>query len=225
MEATLFTGWIYDFLKPYAVELKVAHPVMLKAISASKKKNDRDDAARIADLLRCDLLPECYMAPQEIRELRRVLRYRTLMMHEAVKMKNKAAGLLMEVGAEYNKKQLHSRRYFTDLLDKIEDVPESVISMLRLNRSSLEMFEQVQKKLVKELRENKRHKHLQTVLIEAAKLAPRRNSELAEVYMRELEKGNPNQATLAVARKLVAYLLAVDKRQTVFMAREEYLAA
>ena len=45
MEATLFTGWIYDFLKPYAVELKVAHPEMLKAISASKKKNDRDDAA------------------------------------------------------------------------------------------------------------------------------------------------------------------------------------
>jgi hypothetical protein len=24
MEATLFTGWIYDFLKPYAMELKVA---------------------------------------------------------------------------------------------------------------------------------------------------------------------------------------------------------
>ncbi|MDG5468955.1 hypothetical protein P9J64_11555 [Deltaproteobacteria bacterium IMCC39524] len=41
MEATLFTGWIYDFLKPYAVELKVAHPEMLKAITAAKKKNDR----------------------------------------------------------------------------------------------------------------------------------------------------------------------------------------
>src|SRR6185295_3139965 len=41
MEATLFTGWIYDELKPHAVELKVAHPAMLKAIGASKKKNDR----------------------------------------------------------------------------------------------------------------------------------------------------------------------------------------
>jgi hypothetical protein len=41
LEATLFTGWIYDFLKPRATELKVAHPAMLKAISASKKKNDR----------------------------------------------------------------------------------------------------------------------------------------------------------------------------------------
>ena len=38
MEATLFTNWIFDFLKDYALEVKVAHPEMLKAISASKKK-------------------------------------------------------------------------------------------------------------------------------------------------------------------------------------------
>ena len=66
MEATLFTGWIYDFLKPYARELKVAHPAMLKAISASKKKNDRDDAERIADLLRCDLLPGVIWHPRRL---------------------------------------------------------------------------------------------------------------------------------------------------------------
>ncbi|MDD2852200.1 MAG: hypothetical protein PHY09_09935 [Desulfuromonadaceae bacterium] len=34
MEATIFTGWVYDFFKPYAVDLKVAHPAMLKAITA-----------------------------------------------------------------------------------------------------------------------------------------------------------------------------------------------
>src|SRR6202140_5415946 len=71
MEATLFTGWIYDHLLPHAASLKVAHPLMLRAIAASKKKNDRVDAAKIADLLRCDLLPECYMAPVELRERRR----------------------------------------------------------------------------------------------------------------------------------------------------------
>ena len=41
--------------------LKVAHPEMLKAITAAKKKNDRADAEMIADLLRVNLLPECYM--------------------------------------------------------------------------------------------------------------------------------------------------------------------
>jgi transposase len=59
MEATIFTGWIYDHLKPHAAAVKVAHPLMLRAIAASKKKNDRVDASKIADCLRCDFLPEC----------------------------------------------------------------------------------------------------------------------------------------------------------------------
>jgi transposase len=44
LEATLFTGWIYDHLRPFAEELQVAHPAMLKAIACGKKKNDRLDA-------------------------------------------------------------------------------------------------------------------------------------------------------------------------------------
>jgi transposase len=62
----------------------------------------------------------------------------------------------------------------------------------------------------------KRNKHLQTVLIEAAKLAPRWNQQLAEIHDREIKRGNVNRATLAVARKLVAYMLAVEKRKTEF---------
>src|SRR5215471_16523021 len=77
MEATLFTRRIYDVLKPMAQELKVAHPAMLKAIAASKKKNDKVDARKVSDLLRCNLLPECYMAPRAIRDLRRMLRFAT----------------------------------------------------------------------------------------------------------------------------------------------------
>ncbi len=76
MEATLFTGWVYDFLKPHAKDLIVAHPEMLKAITAAKKKNDRADAEKICDLLRVDLFPPCHMAQEEMRELRRVLSYR-----------------------------------------------------------------------------------------------------------------------------------------------------
>jgi transposase len=74
MEATVFTGWIYDHLLPHAVALKVAHPLMLRAIAAVKKKNDRIDASKICDCLRCDFLPECYMASTALRERRRTLR-------------------------------------------------------------------------------------------------------------------------------------------------------
>ena len=76
MEATIFTGWIYDHLLPHAEKVKVAHPLMLRAIAAAKRKNDKIDASKIADCLRCDFLPECHMASTEIRDRRRTLRYR-----------------------------------------------------------------------------------------------------------------------------------------------------
>ena len=62
-----------------------------------------------------------------------------------------------------------------------------------------------------------RNAHLQTVLIEAAKLAPRWNPQLAALHEREM--GHRNRATLLVARKLVAYLLAVDKSGKPFQIR------
>ena len=95
MEATMFTSWIYDHLKPHATALKVAHPLMLRAIAAAKKKNDRIDANKICDCLRCDFLPECYMAPTAIRERRRTLRYRNLLVRQLVQMKIKISTLLI----------------------------------------------------------------------------------------------------------------------------------
>jgi transposase len=275
MEATLFSGWIYDTLKPFAAKLEMGNPSMMKAIGAAKKKSDRLDARKIADLVRCNLLPACYVASVQMRELRRLLRYRNTVVGHAVQMKNRMSGLLMEVGAEYNKQQLHGKKYFSELLGRLEEVPESVKDMLRLSRSALEMFETTQRQLLDRLQKEpalvkrlellrsiggvgeitsltwalevcepkrfpsigdavsycgltsaldssadkakrgpiskQRNPHLQTVLIEAAKVAPRWNPQLAEVHARELKRGNANRATLAVARKLVAYLMAVDK--------------
>jgi len=65
-----------------------------------------------------------------------------------------------------------------------------------------------------------RNKHLQTTLIEAAKMAPRYSPHLAMLYDKEKQKGNANRATLAVARKLVAYLMAIDRGQRNFQAVE-----
>ena len=65
-----------------------------------------------------------------------------------------------------------------------------------------------------------RNKHVQHVLVEAAKLAPRQSHELALIREREMQKGNRNRATLAVARKMVAYLLAVDRREREFVPAE-----
>ena len=49
MEATIVTGWIYDHLLPHAENVKVAHPLMLRAIAAAKRKNDTIDARKITN--------------------------------------------------------------------------------------------------------------------------------------------------------------------------------
>src|SRR5881398_3916976 len=132
MEATIFSGWIYDHLKPHAAAVKVAHPLMLRAIAASKKKNDQIDAGKIADCLRCDFLPECYMASTEIRDRRRTLRYRYLLVRQMVQTKNRISGLLMETGVTHNKQRLHKVKYFRELLASNKEVDESIRPLLRL---------------------------------------------------------------------------------------------
>ena len=131
MEATIFTGWIYDHLLPHTDKVKVAHPLMLRAIAAPKRKNDRIDAGKIADCLRCDFLPECHMASTEIRDRRRTLRYRSLVVKQMVQMKNRVSGLLMETGVNYNKQRLHKVGYFEELITTNEDVHESIRPLLK----------------------------------------------------------------------------------------------
>ena len=265
MEATIFTGWIYDHLLPHAAQVKVAHPVMLRAIALAKKKNDRIDAGKIADCLRCDFLPECHMASTEIRDRRRSLRYRDLLVRQMVQMKNRVSGLLLETGVSHNKQRLHKVRYFQKLISNQEEVPESIRPLLKLSRETIVRCQKTEYALVSSLQRDpllaerikrlrtvpgvgpitaftwaleigdvsrfrsakqaisycglcgdekssadkvlrtplskQRNKHIQSVLIEAAKLAPRHSHELALIHEREKQKGNANRATLAVAER------------------------
>src|SRR6202163_1837913 len=167
MEATIFTGWIYDHLLPHAEQVKVAHPLMLRAIAAAKKKNDRIDAGKIADCLRCDFLPECHMASTEIRDRRRTLRYRHLLVRQMVQMKNRVSGLLLETGVSHNKQRLHKVGYFRELLSKNEEVHENIRPLLRLSRETIVRCQKTEYALVSSLERDpllaERLKRLRTV--------------------------------------------------------------
>jgi transposase len=212
------------------------------------------------------------------------LRYRNLLVRQAVQMKNKIAVLLMEAGVSYNKQKLHKVGYFRELLASNQDINEGLKPLLRLCRETVARLGKTESALVRSLERDsllververlktipavgpitaltwalevgdvkrfssikkaisycglcgaerssanitkrtplskQRNKHLQTVLIEAAKMAPRNSPELAILYDQAKQKGNANRATLAVARKMVAYLVAVDCRQKDFLVVE-----
>jgi transposase len=97
LEATICSHWIYNFLKPYSRQILMAQPAKLKALQPAKNKNDELDTRILADLLLCNLFPECYVLPVELERLRRQLRYRALMVREQTLFKNKTAGLLTAV--------------------------------------------------------------------------------------------------------------------------------
>ncbi|MGI9074566.1 MAG: hypothetical protein ACR2JB_25350, partial [Bryobacteraceae bacterium] len=83
-------------------------------VAAGEKENDRIGAGNIADCLRCGFLPECHMVSTEIRDRRRTLRYRHLLVRQMVQMKNRVSGLLLETSVSHNKQRLDKVKYFRE---------------------------------------------------------------------------------------------------------------
>jgi len=286
LETTMFSHWIYHHLKQRGASVEMGHAARMKAICAGKKKSDKIDARTIADLLRCNMFPNCYVIDPELGALRRQMRFRRSVVNEQTRFKNCVAGMLMEAGIEYERRRLHGKRYFHELMRANGWVRPELRPLLKFNREQIETLHRMDKGLIQllerhpqlqqrvealrkidgvgpvtaltwaleigtperfqsiknaqsyagltsALRESagkqqhspiskQRNAHLQSAIIEAAKLAPMHNEKLKAVYQKQRTAGaDDNIATLEVARKMVAYLLAADRA---FFAQTETAA-
>jgi len=95
MEATVGWMWLSDLLEGLGVEVHLAHMAGVKLIATSRLKTDRVDARVLAQLLRADFLPEAYLAPREVRDLRMQLRHRQGMIKDRTMLKNRVHALLI----------------------------------------------------------------------------------------------------------------------------------
>jgi len=69
-------GWPWiDFLEELGYEVLLANPMNVK-LRAEDIKNDKVDSKTLAELLRVNWLPTCYVPPAELRWLRSLLRHR-----------------------------------------------------------------------------------------------------------------------------------------------------
>ena len=89
MESGYNYQYLYDLLKSEGYNIKVAHPLMVKAIAYAKVKTDKVDARILADLLRTDMIPECYIPDEDIRNLRDLARRRHYFVNTRTMFKNK----------------------------------------------------------------------------------------------------------------------------------------
>ena len=76
LEATYGWYWAADVLSAEGAEVHLAHPLGVKGFAYRRVKNDARDAADLADLLRMGRLPEAWIAPPAVRELREMVRHR-----------------------------------------------------------------------------------------------------------------------------------------------------
>jgi transposase len=98
LEATYGWEWLAELLENAGFEVHLAHPLRTRAIAAARVKTDAVDARTLAHLLRTGLLPEAYIAPPELRDLRDLLRHRATLVHLRTSIKNRVHALLARQG-------------------------------------------------------------------------------------------------------------------------------
>jgi transposase len=97
-EAGFGTGWLVELLEDYGFTPHLVHPSRCKAIASARLKNDKVDAAILAQLLRADLLPEAWIAPPPVRQLRALLRHRVALVRLRTLLRNRIHAILGEHG-------------------------------------------------------------------------------------------------------------------------------
>ncbi len=74
----------------------LAHPGYVRRLRQNPDKTDHSDARLLADLQRVGFVPRVWLAPQSVRELRRLVRYRRQLVNERRAIKLRIRSLLRE---------------------------------------------------------------------------------------------------------------------------------
>src|SRR6516162_11281053 len=99
-EACYGTSWLVELLEDYGFAPHLVHPLQCKAIASARLKNDKVDAAILAQLLRADLLPEAWIAPPPVRELRALVRHRIQLVRLRTLLRNRIHAILADHGQD-----------------------------------------------------------------------------------------------------------------------------
>ncbi|HUI90104.1 MAG TPA: IS110 family transposase [Anaerolineales bacterium] len=112
IEASVNTWDLYDLTAAVAGKVVVAHPLQVKLIASARVKTDKLDVYRLARLLAGDLIPEVWVPPIPVRELRnlvahrrRVIQLRTMTRNRLHSLAHRHNLVLPEGGAFADKNQ------------------------------------------------------------------------------------------------------------------------
>jgi transposase len=139
LEATYGWYWAADELAALGANVHLAHPLGVKAFSYRRVKNDVRDATDLADLLRMGRLPEAWIAPPAIRELRQLVRHRAKLVHLATSLRCQLHAVLAGQGVTVSVSDLFGLAG-TELLDQLV-LPPAYQHRLDSLRRLIEVFD------------------------------------------------------------------------------------
>jgi transposase len=94
LEATTNCWAVADALGPHVARVLVSNPMATKAIAQAKVKTDKVDAHVLAQLLRCDFLPEVWQPDEATRRLRELTGRRSALVGQRTAMRNRIHSVL-----------------------------------------------------------------------------------------------------------------------------------
>ena len=89
MEATTNTWEVTELILPRVAKVAIANPLKVKAIAEAKTKTDKVDAEVLAQLFRCDFLPEVWIPDKKTRLLREMCARRAALVADQTRIKNR----------------------------------------------------------------------------------------------------------------------------------------
>src|ERR1043165_7528700 len=95
LEATTNAWHLVDQLQPHSGAVTVAHPLLVKLISAARVKTDSRDTINLARLLAAKLIPQVWVPPPEVRELRALLAHRRRLVSNRTQARNRLHSVLL----------------------------------------------------------------------------------------------------------------------------------
>lgn len=104
--------WIktYKALEQSGIQTKLANPFKTRVIAEACIKTDKLDARILCHLLRSNLIPESYVAPDSIREDRSILRLRINLVQDRTRVVNRVHSLLDKYDENYDGSHLVSKK-------------------------------------------------------------------------------------------------------------------
>jgi transposase len=94
LEATTNVWDIYDIVAPLVSRTVVAHAAAVRQIAEARVKTDKQDIERLLRLLIADIVPEVWVPPVPVRELRGLISYRWRLVKMSTMIQNRLHSLL-----------------------------------------------------------------------------------------------------------------------------------